>query len=451
MGMSVNTNIAAMNAYRNLSVTNDAMSKSLERLSSGYRINKASDDAAGLAISEGLRSQIGGMTQAVRNTQDGTSVVQTAEGALNETTSILQRMRDLSVQAANDGSLNTDAKESIQKEMGQLKSELSRIADTTTFNGTKLLDGNFNKAFQVGANAGETISVNISKAASANGLGVDGVDVTAIGSYTAGTIGTATPVAGKVYTANATDTSQATTTIVAASGQFNDVADDVATTGVDETSAFTPASFTSLSGTITFGGKSLDLASVDYSELDSTATAQDYLDTLNAAATAAGVNGAFAFGAGSASADPLDTDATALTDTDAAKRLVFTGSSSGVDGYTDATGTAKSGSAADIASATPAFAAATGASDAIKRIDAAIKTVSSVRADLGAISNRFEHTVNNLNVAIENTTASESRIRDTDMASEMTKFTRAQVLTQAGTSMLAQANQSTQSILKLLG
>src|ERR1700712_3143548 len=144
MVMSVNTNIAAMNAYRNLSTTNDAMSKSLERLSSGYRINKASDDAAGLAISEGLRSQIGGMTQAVRNTQDGTSVVQTAEGALNETTSILQRMRDLSVQASNSGSLNDDAKSSIQKEIGQLKQELSRIADTTTFNGTKLLDGQYN-------------------------------------------------------------------------------------------------------------------------------------------------------------------------------------------------------------------------------------------------------------------------------------------------------------------
>src|SRR3954447_9583095 len=132
---SVNTNISAMNAYRNLSTTNTAMSKSLERLSSGFRINRAADGAAGLAISEGLRSQIGGLTQAVRNTQDGTSVVQTAEGALSETTSILQRMRDLSVQASSGGSLNDDAKASIQKEIGQLKSELTRISDTTTFNG----------------------------------------------------------------------------------------------------------------------------------------------------------------------------------------------------------------------------------------------------------------------------------------------------------------------------
>src|SRR5947208_12358674 len=134
MGLRINQNIAAMNAYRNLSVTDGQMSKSLERLSSGYRINKAADDAAGLAISEGLRSQIGGLTQAVRNTQDGTSVVQTAEGALSETTSILQRMRDLSVQASSGGSLNDDAKSNIQKEVTQLQSELTRISDTTNFN-----------------------------------------------------------------------------------------------------------------------------------------------------------------------------------------------------------------------------------------------------------------------------------------------------------------------------
>src|SRR3954471_9784393 len=199
MGMSVNTNVAAMNAYRNLSQTNDSMSKSLERLSSGYRINKASDDAAGLAISEGLRSQIGGLTQAVRNTQDGTSVVQTAEGALSETTSILQRMRDLSVQASSSGSLNDDAKDSIQKEMSQLKSELTRISDTTPFDGTKLLAGTYKGTFQVGANAGQTISVNIGKAMSSVGLGVDGVDVTGVGKYTAAASGSA---AGTVTTAN---------------------------------------------------------------------------------------------------------------------------------------------------------------------------------------------------------------------------------------------------------
>ena len=145
MGLRVNNNIAALNAYRNLSVTDGQMSKSLEKLSSGFRINRAADDAAGLAISEGLRSQIGGLKVAVRNTQDGISVVQTAEGALTETHSILQRMRDLSVQASNAGGINADALNNIQSEIGQLKSELDRIASTTTFNGKKLLDGSFQR------------------------------------------------------------------------------------------------------------------------------------------------------------------------------------------------------------------------------------------------------------------------------------------------------------------
>ena len=157
MGLSINQNIAAVNAYHNLSNTQNDLSKSLEKLSSGFRINRAADDAAGLAISEGLRSQIGGLKVAVRNAQDGTSVVQTAEGALNESTSILQRMRDLSVQASNTGGLSSDAKGNIQSEMTQLKSELTRISDTTQFNGTKLLDGTYNGKFQVGANVGETI------------------------------------------------------------------------------------------------------------------------------------------------------------------------------------------------------------------------------------------------------------------------------------------------------
>ena len=183
MGLRVNNNIAALNAYRNLSVTDGQMSKSLEKLSSGFRINRAADDAAGLAISEGLRSQIGGLKVAVRNTQDGISVVQTAEGALTETHSILQRMRDLSVQASNSGGLNDDAKKNVQSEIVQLKSELDRIANTTTFNGKKLLDGSFNETFQVGANAGETISVNVGTAMGSAGLKVDGVDGTGGGDF----------------------------------------------------------------------------------------------------------------------------------------------------------------------------------------------------------------------------------------------------------------------------
>src|SRR3954454_16367899 len=146
MGLRINQNIAAMNAYRNLSITDGQMSKSLEKLSSGYRINRAADDAAGLSISEGLRSQVGGLKVAVRNSQDGISVAQTAEGALNEVTSILQRMRDLSVQAANGGSNDAEAKSAAQKEFSQLNDELDRIGNTTSFGKSKLLDGSFGKA-----------------------------------------------------------------------------------------------------------------------------------------------------------------------------------------------------------------------------------------------------------------------------------------------------------------
>jgi flagellin-like hook-associated protein FlgL len=391
MGLSVNTNIAAMNAYRNLSTTNSQMSKSLERLSSGFRINRAADDAAGLAISEGLRSQIGGLTQAVRNTQDGTSVVQTAEGALTETTSILQRMRDLSVQASNAGGLNQDAKDSIQKEVSQLKDELTRISDTTTYNGTKLLDGNYNGTFQVGSNAGQTIGVNISKAMGTTGLSLTGLDVSVATAAGAIAAGAGTPAG------------------VATNGVAK------ATSG-DATKA---ENFDNLNGTISYQGKSLDLSTVSFAP-GSTAGAR-----LTALQTALDTK----FGTGGV---------TAAADTTVG--LKFTGATF-----------AATASAADVAYASVVFTPASGASAAITAIDAAIKTVSSQRADLGAIQNRFDHTINNLNVAIENTTASESRIRDTDMASEMTKFTRTQVLTQAGTAMLAQANQSTQSILKLLG
>jgi flagellin len=378
---SVNTNIAAMNAYRNLSTTNTAMNKSLERLSSGFRINRAADDAAGLAISEGLRSQIGGLTQAVRNTQDGTSVVQTAEGALSETTSILQRMRDLSVQASNSGSLNTTASGSIQKEITQLKSELDRISNNTTFNGTNLLDGSYNKVFQVGANAGQTIGVNIATSMSSTGLGVNTVDVT---------------------------------------------------TGA--------AQWTLAPGAVNFAATSAPAITLNLKSAGAQALSLTGWDTTGTAAAAAKNQGI------------LQKAFDGLTGTSGFKVTVGQ--------YGDLTGSGPAGSVTgDLAiggggvtgTATFNATAGAGASAAINAIDAAITTVSGARADLGAIQNRFEHTINNLHTTIENTTASESRIRDTDMASEMTNFTRTQVLTQAGTAMLAQANQATQSILKLLG
>jgi flagellin len=377
MGMSVNNNIAAMNSYRNLSVTDSQMSKSLEKLSSGFRINRAADDAAGLAISEGLRSQIGGLKVAVRNTQDGISVVQTAEGALTETHSLLQRMRDLAVQASNDGGLNASAKANIQAEVGQLSKELDRIATTTKFNGNALLNGSFNAKFQVGANAGETIDVAVTQGMSAADLGVGSVDVS---------------TGGPEWTTKAGD--------------------------IDYAGA-APTLKVNVNGT---GDRTLDLS-----------TWQTGGTAADAAANQALVQKAY----------DKELNGTGFTvKVDSFGALKANGPSGSVDADLVLTG----GGTTSFASA-----AASGASAAIGAIDTAIGLVSTTRANLGALQNRFEHTINNLNVAVENLSASESRIRDTDMAQEMTNFTRTQILSQAGTAMLAQANQAPQGILRLLG
>jgi len=424
MGLSVNNNTAAFNTYRNLSTTQSQLSKSLEKLSSGYRINRAADDAAGLAISEGLRSQIQGLTQATRNAQDGINVVQTAEGALSESTSILQRMRTLAVQASSDASVNSDAKANIQSEVVQLKSELDRIATTTKFNGKALLDGSFSGTFQVGANQGETISVAVGTSMSSTGLGVSGVDMNGTGKYTLGASG-----AGTVAATNATTGAAATLTFTA--------------TGTDNFSGTaataTATSFSNLTGTISFGGKVFDMSTVDYGKAadgngDGTTSTAESLTALNKAASSA-----LGLAAGST---PFATSSSATT-------LTFSVSAA-VTGYTAANGYATSGTAAAIDSATPVFAAGTGASAAIKSLDDAIKTVSTTRANLGAVQNRLEHTIANLGTATENLTASESSIRDVDMAQEMTKFTSKQILAQAGTAMLAQAKNLPQSVLSLL-
>lgn len=381
MGLSINNNIAALNSYRNLSSTQNDLSKSLEKLSSGLRINRAADDAAGLAISEGLRAQIGGTKQAVRNAQDGISVVQTAEGALTETHSILQRMRTLSVQASNDGGLSTDAKTNIQDEMDQLKTELTRIADTTQFNGSKLLDGNYTGSFQVGANtsANDKISVSISNM-SAAALGVDALDVR---------------TAGGAAAAKSTWTGSA-----------------------DFSAAAVAANTTA---TINVNG-----ASIEIQGGASGADVDDIVSQINAAdvgVTVANASGTLTFTA--ADNGPASISVSGLA-------------TLGVAGGDE--GTLALGSNG----------ATSGADAAINAIDAAIKSVSSERSKLGAVQNRFDHTINNLNVAVENLSASESRIRDTDMAQEMVAFTRSQILSQAGTAMLAQAKSLPQGVLQLL-
>src|SRR4051794_961001 len=490
MGMSVNTNVAAMNAYRNLSVTNEQLSRSLERLSSGYRINRAADDAAGLAISEGLRSQLGGYAPALRNAPDGGSGVPTAEGALDETTSILQRMRDLAVQAANEGGLNSDAKAGIQQELNQLKAEVTRIADATSFNGIPLLDGTYDRVFQVGPSAGDTISVTIGRALSAQGLGIDGVNIAA----------TSDPAAVSAYPAQARIDRLQTGQVVFAG----------ATAG---------GSLRPLTGRITYGGHELDLSRVAFSDTDGNGVVDndERLAQLNAAARDHGFTHRadpfvddgddLIFRGAEPAADATDADLGALSPTYSALSgdvlvvpaststpphggmLSFPGTSAaglpslrgsisangytlefGAVSYTDTDGDgvisgaealnqlnaaakaagittedhafvdsrlltldedefvdhgpslqfrgpvpAEDATDEDLTAASPAF---TAGQDMITMIDAAIRTVSAQRAELGALQNRLEHTIAYLGGASENTAAALSRIRDADMAQE---------------------------------
>jgi len=385
MGLSINQNIAAVNSYRNLSNTQNDLSKSLEKLSSGFRINRAADDAAGLAISEGLRSQVGGLKVAARNAQDGISVVQTAEGALTEVHSILQRVRDLAVQAGNDSN-NDEARANIKTESDSLVSELGRIAQSTNFNGTKLLDGSAGTLkFQVGAdgNADSQISVDLS-----------GANVKAI----ADSLG------------------------AAASGSTFDV---LTPTDVAGAQTFT----------ITTPGATKTVTTASVGTAGDIKTVQELADKLN-------------------SDSAFNADLTASVDKD--NKLVVQAKNGGavVGGNTSGTdassGTGVGTSAAVTGTTGLDFSSAANAQNSISRIDAQIKSVSTARASLGAYQNRFEHTIKNVNVAIENLSASESRIRDTDMASEMVSFTRAQILSQAGTAMLSQANQIPQGVLSLL-
>jgi flagellin len=375
MGLRINQNIAAMNAYRNLSVTDGQMTKQLEKLSSGFRINRAADDAAGLVISEGLRSQTGGMKVAVRNAQDGISVVQTAEGSLGETHSILQRMRDLAVQSSNDSN-DVASRAAIDAEASALSSELTRIATKTTFNNIPLLDGSYiGKSIQVGYASADTIAVDISS------TGASAATNTYANGAASTTAAAATFTLGGVVV---------TTAALTVSSNANVIA-----TGLNADSAFKAV----------FNARVTATGGLEIQAKDPTLAGS----IVVSGAGLVGANTPVAAGAGTSG---------------------FTATQLGVNALTLTT--------------------QVGAQAAITSIDTAITSVSKARASLGAVQNRFEHTINSLNVAVENLSSSESRIRDTDMAQEMVSFTRAQILSQAGTAMLAQANSAPQSVLSLL-
>ena len=359
--MVVQHNLTAMNSNRQLGITTNSQAKSSEKLSSGYRINRAGDDAAGLKISEKMRSQIRGLNKASTNAQDGVSLIQTAEGALNEAHSILQRMNELAVQGANDTNQTID-RDAINEELDALTKELDRISETTQFNKQNLLDGTFSeKKLQVGANTNQFISVTI-------------------GSMNAKAIGiskTILPKKSAYYTGNGTAASKLGTSAA-------------------------------VRGSIaTIAGKAFSNTAVKNGNNGYTVDGTSY-------GTLACAKSVVACKAGK--------DAKVTLKNSVASKS-FMGAR--VDDY-------------DIANAT------------ISKIQGAINNVSSQRSALGALQNRLEHTIANLDNVSENTQAAESRIRDTDMASEMVEYSKNNILAQAGQSMLAQANQSTQGVLSLL-
>jgi flagellin len=379
----INTNVISLNAQRNLSSSQSSLATAMQRLSSGLRINSAKDDAAGLAISERMTSQINGLDQAGRNANDGISLAQTAEGALGSIGSNLQRIRELSVQSANATNSTSD-RAAIQTEVSQLMSEIDRVANQTSFNGVKLVDGSFSSAvFQVGANAGETITVG----------SITDANVAALGSVTAAT-GQSGAVSG-----------------ISALGAVG--AGKLVINGVD------------VGASIGAAGSSQQRVS-------------QVVDAINNNAQTTGVNAAFDASTGHV---VLTSNATiAVTGTDDGTATGFDISAS--DG--SATATTTTGlTSLDVSS----FA---GASLAIQQVDSALQQVNSARASLGAVQNRFSSVVSNLSATSENLSASRSRIRDTDFASETAEMTRTQILQQAGTAMLAQANQVPQSVLSLL-
>ncbi|MGY1753465.1 flagellin N-terminal helical domain-containing protein [Blastococcus sp. SYSU D01042] len=406
--MRISTNVAAVNAARVLVQNDGAMATSLRRLSTGLRITSAADDAAGLSISEGLRSRSRGMTQAVRNVHDGINVVRTAEGALDEVSAALRRMRDLAVQAAN---LGPEADEQVtaasRVEFEQLREGIDRIARTTTFNGAVLLDGSYDELLQVGAEAGDTMRI----AFGAPGEGMGAVD-----------LGLSTLQVRHWVDA---DTLQEGVGYVGVPASRHAAVSDeegIPAAGTlrlhgDFTSGEFASTFRSLVGAVRYGGQQLDLTGVDYA---GAVTAQDHLDVLNAAAQAA-------LGAGFA---PFTATATGLTTAGAVP-----GPGSTIQ---------------DAVDLSPRYLGSGGMAAVIRAVDGAIGRVTELRAGLGAYENRLEHTAARLGVAVENVAAAESRIRDADVAAEVVSLSRHQILVQAGTAMLAQANRRGEGVLRLL-
>ncbi len=400
--MRIQHNISALNAYRQLGTNNNAVAKNLEKLSSGYRINRAGDDAAGLAISEKMRGQIRGLDQATSNAQDGISLIQTAEGGLNETHSILQRMRELAVQSSNGTYQDDVDRENLNKEMTSLKSEIDRIASSTHFNKINLLDGSTSATNKGTGLMGSTQVTVMSTTTDASvEFAVDNTAAKGIAVTFADTTGAATVTFGTDATENTYTAEDINNAIQKAADAI--LKDDAATPEQKTAANIAKNTTVSLSGSLTFAAE------------DSTSA----MAATTQAATGNAGTLMFQIGANGSS--------------DQQVRL-------GIDDM----------SSIGIGVSSVSVATQDDANAAIDSIDSAINLVSGTRADLGALQNRLEHTVNNLGTTSENLTAAESRIRDVDMAKEMMEMTKNNILTQAAQSMLAQANTQPQGVLQLL-
>lgn len=386
MALTVNTNIASLNTQRNLNTSSNALNTSLQRLSTGSRINSAKDDAAGLQIANRLTSQVNGLNVAVKNSNDGISMAQTAEGALQQSTTILQRMRDLSLQSAN-GSNSEGERKALNSEVTELKKELNRISNTTTFGGKKLLDGNFGTTtFQVGSAANETISVKIDEMSTSSLKGKYYEGTIASGTGTASASGTVT-VSGTV---NGTDFS---VQVSVASGTTAAQFSQSVATAINDANIGVGAFVDDAGQTTLVSGQNTE----------GTANA---LSALSVSGTVAGLTGGATY-----------TAAAAVTETEMTNIDVST---------------------------------VQGAQESVIVIDQAISAIDKQRADLGAVQNRFENTIGNLQNIAENVSAARGRIQDTDFAAETANLTKNQILQQAGTAILSQANQLPQAVLSLL-
>ena len=478
MSAVINTNVMSLNAQRNLTGSQSALQTSLQRLSSGLRINSAKDDAAGLAISERMTGQVRGMNQAIRNANDGISMMQTAEGALAEATNMLQRVRELAVQSSNATNSAMDRK-ALQAEVSQLVSELDRMAQTTEFNGMKLLDGSTGaQHFQVGANAGQTITATTGNfRTNSYGNSYYASDAVAAGTgaaYTAGTVSiqginaadisvaaddTAATLATKINAAqDKTGVTASAKTVV----EIGLVADTSYTIGIQSNNKSEVVNVSFAVGELNADGLAAAMAAINEAASKTGVTAElnengDGLILTNSS----GENISLTNGASSGDAVTMQTLEADGTGVGTAASLAAGGSATAIGfielnsdsgfGVTVDTSDAFSDGSAELQSVnTIDISTVDGAQKAIRIVDSALNKVNAQRAQFGAIQSRFESTVNNLQTSTENLQAARSRIQDTDFAAETANLTRAQILQQAGTAMLAQANQVPQTVLSLL-